>query len=228
MTTSRIDIDNLDTAATRALAEVKDVLQDAIATRAQEALEAAEKMTSAELKDFVVKPANAKPTTKADWIKLYVYQESQKTAAAATLKKLQREAGRDQALAEKLNGFLDDSDTADHELRELVNGSNGRAMYAKLRWQADSAAIAQLTATRAVRVLRAVEKGDDLRDAVLAGIADAMEVLFEFPSAVLSNGLSSMLKADYLMEALAAERFRSALVMSLDRAMPITIDMIKP
>jgi len=228
MTANRFNIDTLDTPATRALAEAKDVLLDAVATRTREAYEAAEEMTVAELKEFVGKPVNAKPATKADWVELYINQESKKTAAAQTLKQLQKEAQRDRHLAEKLNDFLDASDTADKELRELANDSNGRALYAVMRWQVDSIAIAQLTASRAIRVLRAVQKGDDLRDAVLAALAEAMETLFEFPSAVLANGLSSMLKADYLLEAAAAERFRSALVMSLDRSMPITVDMIKP
>jgi DNA primase len=229
-TVTRFDIDNLDTNAVRALAIKRRELDDAIAKRETKARMEGEAMTIAGLKAEVGQmPVGApnRPSTKDDWVALYVAKVSQDTLYAKELKRLTKEAHRDERIAATLNGMLDAADEADEALRTLVNGSGGRLLVSKLRWESDSHMIIQATAMWARRVLAEVQKGQDLRDAVLTLLGNAMERLFELPSAVLANGLAGTLKAEYLHEAVAAERFRSKMVMCFDRNMPITIDLIK-
>lgn len=120
MTATRFDTDNMNTPATRALAEAEPILEPRIAKFADELREKANGMTIAELRDLVtLSQYDAKPATKADWVERFVKQEVAKTSSAKSLAEKRDAVSNDRRIMMALNEFMNDADKAREEIANL-------------------------------------------------------------------------------------------------------------
>lgn len=217
MTATRFTTANLTTAAIRDLAEHQANLEIILAAVEADARTVAEKLTIGELKEQTeVSQRRKAPTTKAEWVELYVKRVVAAAPEAKELSAKKQEAAFDQMFADRLNRMLNASDEADEMLRKVVNESSGVGMFRNLTWKLDDAFIAQAAARYARQVFEAVVEDDaELREAALKVLFSAMATIFSFPSHVRANGLSGGYRMASLIEASAANTFRQAVAQYL-------------
>lgn len=223
---TRFDIDNLNTAATRALAEAKPTLDEAIAKHQARARERMNGLTITELRKLL--PADTKAVNKAEWVELAVKQEVGNGVHYRKLNELLREAHRDELLARQLNTLLDDSDTADERIRQLAADNSGRGMFVKLAWSLDHCFAAQAAGFIAREVLRGVvEHQGELRQIALDYLRDAVKKIIDFPSHVRANGLAGSARAEDLMHVLGASLYREAVTLYMDKDDTVPMSWIR-
>lgn len=227
--TARFDIDNLDTAAGRALREQEPVLKAAIARTQEQARYLAAGMTVTSLRDELHGPyENGKPSSRPEWEALFVKRRTAASPEARTLKALTREAGRDVRIAVALNGMMDAASEKLRDVQRHADTPSPSAAYAELRWDMDELGATAATAGYATCVLNAVQKGEDLRSAVLQQLGHALEVIFDLPGQIRAEGVGSVMKAQMLAYAQGAERFRQEMTRCLGRHFKITMDLLMP
>jgi hypothetical protein len=148
--------------------------------------------------------------SKEDMAAAYAKAVLRTTAAYAALTALQQEAGKDRIVARRINDLIDEAADAAVKLVADLQAAGGPGhVVSSLSWKTDEAMLAQQKAYYALQVVRRVDGGAELRQAVNAVARDAMTEVMGFPMHAKSNGAGGARRMEDTAKACAAADFVS-------------------
>jgi hypothetical protein len=190
---TRFDIDNLNTNATRALAEAEPSLRASIAKRQESARAVALAMTVADLRERV---GGSVKSGKAELVEAYAQKIANGSPSSKELDQRIMEANMDGNLAYTLNRMMKQGDDA-RAAMERLHEEHPQDRMRKLRTHLIALHVGEI----ADRVLRdAVDYGTDLRDAVQHEFVTAVRALLRYADTHL-EGTSCFLSEEQVAAA---------------------------